>query len=163
MSKKVNESINDALNLPFNYEPLVKKEEAIKTEIVKAEEPDEVIVEHTLVDVDTDYDKSRDVLDQLITQGMETLEELKIFAEDGESARAFEVYFNSIRQLADMNEKRLKIHKDKKEVDEESKKSGTTNVTNNTLITTTSDLLDQLRDHNLIDDTRRKQLENKNE
>lgn len=67
-----------------------------------------------LEEVKTDFDYTRKNLYQLIEQGMRGIEEMAPLAEQAQSARVYEVFFNAIKTTAELNEK-LADHSVKKE------------------------------------------------
>lgn len=116
----------------FNIAPV----ETINGEIITKE--GEVILPHQIgadEKIEYDYDKTRDNLHTLLTQGQDALVHALEIAKSSEHPRAFEVVGGLMKQLADVNhqlldlsEKRQKLL-DKSKADEPSKQ-----VTNNNAI-----------------------------
>lgn len=124
--------IDDKLSQVFDMEPAVKGEvitaggEVVLPETNKQEEK-----------IDQDYDKTRSNLHQLLQQGQDALYHALEVAKQSEHPRAFEVVGNLMNQLADINEKLLKLHERKQKLDapKEVKHEGQAQqVTNNNAI-----------------------------
>lgn len=69
-------------------------------------------------DVAVDYDYSREKYKTLLDHGEELLKPLVDLAKDSEHPRAFEVAFNAMRQLADINDKLLNMQRKKQVIDQ---------------------------------------------
>lgn len=123
--------IDDKLSQVFDIEP-VQSEVITKT--------GEVIIPESkgLEDkIDYDYDKTRKNLHDLLATGQEALMHALEVAKSSEHPRAFEVVGNLMNQLADINEKLLKLSEKKQKLDapSEYKEGGSTKtVTNNNAI-----------------------------
>lgn len=104
--------IDDNLEQVFDMEP------AVKAEVITA--GGEVIVPETNKQdekIDYDYDKTRSNLHSLLQQGQDALYHALEIAKSSEHPRAFEVVGNLMNQLADINEKLLKLHERKQKLD----------------------------------------------
>jgi hypothetical protein len=114
------DKIDEALNTTSEIVDVtpVKKEK---------EKPDRL----TKDDVEKDYEYTRANLYSLIEKGQEALNGIMELAEESQSPRAYEVAGQLLKSVADTTDKFLKLQKDLKEVNEESK--GPTNVTNNAM------------------------------
>ena len=88
---------------------------------------------HTSDKIESDYDKSRENLHALLLNGQAALEHALEIAKSSEHPRAFEVVGNLIKQLADVNQQLLDIHQQRKKLDEPTKGSQASNVTNNSI------------------------------
>lgn len=82
-------------------------------------------------DVEKDYEYTRANLYSLIEKGQEVLNGIMELAEESQSPRAYEVAGQLLKSVADTTDKFLKLQKDLKDINEESK--GPTNVTNNAM------------------------------
>ena len=82
--------------------------------------------------VETDYEAARNNLHLLLFQGQDALMGALEVAKQSEHPRAFEVVGNLMKQLADVNQQLMDIHKQKQKLDEPGKESG--KVTNNNAI-----------------------------
>lgn len=91
------------------------------------EKPDRL----TKDDVEKDYEYTRANLYSLIEKGQEALNGIMELAEESQSPRAYEVAGQLLKSVADTTDKFLKLQKDLKDINEESK--GPTNVTNNAM------------------------------
>ena len=88
-------------------------------------------------DMKNDYESVRDTYHELVGKGKDALDGLMDVASQSESARAYEVFAETIRTIADTNEKIIDLHK--KAVDIEKKKTEIENekgdnVTNNNTV-----------------------------
>ena len=114
------DKIDEALNTTSEIVDVtpVKKEK---------EKPDRL----TKDDVEKDYEYTRANLYSLIEKGQEALNGIMELAEESQSPRAYEVAGQLLKSVADTTDKFLKLQKDLKDINEESK--GPTNVTNNAM------------------------------
>jgi hypothetical protein len=85
--------------------------------------------------VEYDYDQTRSNLYSLLNQGQDALMAALSVAKQSEHPRAFEVVGNLMSQLADINEKLMKLHEKKQKLDAPAKKEEQSKqVTNNNAI-----------------------------
>ena len=123
--------IDDKLSQVFDIEP-------VKSEVITR--TGEVIIpetNHLDEKIDYDYDKTRKNLHDLLATGQEALMHALEVAKSSEHPRAFEVVGNLMNQLADINEKLLKLSEKKQKLDapKEVKSEGASKqVTNNNAI-----------------------------
>ena len=104
-------------------------------------------------DVDKDYEYTRSNLYSLIEKGQESLNGIMELAGESASPRAYEVAGQIIKSVADTTDKLLDLQKKVKEVDEESAKKSTANVTNNALfVGSTSELSKMIKEGLLNND-----------
>lgn len=106
-------------------------------------EPDKEVLE------DLDYAK-KNIMD-IIEKGKDSLDELIAIAKQTESARAFEVASNIMKTMLDANKQLIDTSKEKKYEKTEQPAQHTTNVTNNTLMLTTEEMLTMLKNKRLGD------------
>lgn len=124
-------NIDDNLSQVFDMEP-------VKGEVIT--KSGEVIVPNNGLteNIDSDYEKTRRNLHGLLETGREALMHALEVAKSSEHPRAFEVVGNLMNQLADINEKLLKLSEKKQKLDNPQIKSGsgepTKQVTNNNAI-----------------------------
>jgi len=93
--------------------------------------------------VSDDFEKSRENLYDLLTNGRSALMHALEVAKQSEHPRAFEVVGNLIKQLADINEQLLDLHTKKQKLDDpkgDKRKESPQTVNNNLYVGTTSDL-----------------------
>ena len=119
------------------------------SDIVKAE-PKEMKIVKSLKsedkDIQKDYEYTRGNLYSLIEKGQEAINGIMEVAEEGASARAYEVAGQLIKSVADTTDKLLDLQKKIKDLEEDSPKTTTNNVTNNALyVGSTSDLAKLLK------------------
>ena len=108
-------------------EALNTTSEVVDVTPVKEEKPQSKSIE----DITKDYEYTRANLYSLIEKGQETLNGIMELAEETQSPRAYEVAGQLLKSVADTTDKLLKLQKDLKDVNEESR--GPTNVTNNAM------------------------------
>lgn len=124
----------DDLNETFN----------VSSEIVskEPEKYDEKIdkIKSTVDDIKKDYDYTRGNLYSLIEKGQEAINGILELAQESEMPRAYEVAGQLIKNVADATDKLMDLQKKLKEVEEESKTKGPTNVTNALFVGSTADL-----------------------
>ena len=104
-------------------------------------------------DIDKDYDYTRANLYSLIEKGQESLNGILELAGESASPRAYEVAGQIIKSVADTTDKLIDLQKKVKEVEEDSPKKSTGNVTNNALfVGSTSELSKMLKEGILNND-----------
>ena len=86
-----------------------------------------------------DYDYIRGTLYNLIEKGQEAATSLLELAQDGQQPRAYEVFGQLIKSVANSTDKLMDIHQKVKELKKE-EKSGPKNVTNALFIGSTAEL-----------------------
>ena len=107
--------------------PIPKEVEAIKTDTRK------------------DYEYTRGNLYSLIEKGQEAVNGILELAQETEQARAYEVAGQLIKSVSDATDKLLDLQKKLKDVEEDTKKSSPTNVTNALFVGSTADLAKLLK------------------
>jgi len=116
--------IDDRLSEVFDLEPTTKVPLVI----------DAVTSLQVSDKIESDYDKSRNNLHELLLKGQDALNYALEVAKQSEHPRAFEVVGNLIKQLADVNQQLMDIHQQKQKLDAPSKAEAAKNVTNNNAI-----------------------------
>lgn len=98
--------------------------------------------------VEYDYEQTRNNLYTLLNQGQDALIAALSVAKQSEHPRAFEVVGNLMTQLADVNEKLMKLHEKKQKLDAPAKKEEQSKqVTNNAIfVGSTAELNKMLQD-----------------
>jgi uncharacterized protein (DUF3084 family) len=131
-----------SLNDTFNIENV----ERINGEVIT--QTGEVVVPETShVDekIEYDYDKTRNNLHTLLSQGQEALMHALDVAKQSEHPRAFEVVGNLMKQLADVNHQLLDLsEKRQKLVAREQSKEGPKTVNNNAFFVGSTNELNKL-------------------
>lgn len=86
--------------------------------------------------IENDYENTRNNLYNLLNQGQDALMHALSVAKQSEHPRAFEVVGNLMTQLADVNEKLMKLHEKKQKLDAPAKgeENKSKQVTNNNAI-----------------------------
>jgi hypothetical protein len=115
---KIDTNLSEVFDIEVNDAP--------KTSLVKQDEP-------TPGNVDSDFEGARKNLHILLMQGEDALMGALEVAKQSEHPRAFEVVGNLIKQLADVNQQLMDLHKQKKQLEEPSA-SSKKGVTNNNAI-----------------------------
>jgi hypothetical protein len=116
----------DKLNEALNVESSIVEVEETPTQIEK-HRPEEKN------DIRKDYEYTRANLYSLIEKGQEAINGIMELAGEGGSPRAYEVAGQLIKSVADTTDKLIDLQKKLKDVEEETVKSTTNNVTNNAL------------------------------
>jgi hypothetical protein len=130
--------IDNNLSEVFNMNPIEK----ITGEIVVAETGE--ILQTQDGKVESDYDKTRSNLLDLLQKGQDALNHALAVAKSSEHPRAFEVVGNLMKQVADINTQLMDIHQQKQKLDEP--KGGAKNVTNNAIFVGSTSELNKLID-----------------
>lgn len=126
--------IDDNLSKIFDVE-LQKRE--VASEVVESKTPEDSDKRK----IESDYDKTRKNLDELLSKGQEALNHALEVAKASEHPRAFEVVGNLMKQLADVNQQLMDIHKQKQKLDQSDTKSAPIHSTNNAIfVGSTSEL-----------------------
>ena len=103
-------------------------------------------VNPTTVDIEKDYKYTRGQLYSIIEKGQEAINGILELAQESEMPRAYEVAGQLIKSVADTTDKLLDLQKKMKDIEEDSPKTTTNNVTNNALyVGSTSDLAKLLK------------------
>ena len=145
---------DDKIASALGLKPLSEVLEENKEPSVQLTVPEPVgIVPAIVEDNETinDIEQARGNIKNIITQGDEALKEMIALAKQSESPRAFEVASNLMKTLLDANKDFVEMSMKKKyAVDEVNapKEAAQTNVTNNNLIVSTTDLLKMLKGEN---------------
>lgn len=99
-------------------------------------EPDKEVLE------DIDFAKAN--IKEIIEKGKDSLDELILIAKQTESPRAFEVAANIMKTMLEANKNYIDVSKEKKFEKNDQPSQHVTNVTNNNLVLSTSELLDMM-------------------
>ena len=122
-----------------NYESIDKALD-IESEIVESKPMKPVPPKVEKDDIKKDYEYTRANLYSLIEKGQEAINGIMELAGEGGSPRAYEVAGQLIKSVADATDKLLDLQKKLKDVEEDTKKSSPTNVTNALFVGSTADL-----------------------
>jgi hypothetical protein len=123
-------------------------EEVIEGDIITAK--NEVIIpkhEEQSEEIQYDYERSRANLHSLLQSGQEALTHALEVAKSSEHPRAFEVVGNMVKQLADVNQQLLELHKNKqnlKKPESDKKEEGKTITNNNAIFVGSTSELNKL-------------------
>ena len=117
--------IDDNLSKVFDVEP-----SDVKDIVTTA---DGEIIPDTGNKIDVDYETTRKNLHILLVQGQSALQSALDVAQSSEHPRAFEVVGNLMKQLADVNQQLLDLHRQKQKLDEPSTKDDPKKITNNAI------------------------------
>ena len=119
------------LDLALNNESNIQKPPVKKVEIEKPAGED----------IKKDYEYTRANLYSLIEKGQEAINGIMELAGEGASPRSYEVAGQLIKNVADRTDKLVELQKKIKDIEDETTKSTTNNVTNNALfVGSTSEL-----------------------
>lgn len=106
-------NIDDKLSQLFNTSPIAT-EDKVPTIIDNATG---AVVEGDGVKIESDYEKTRNNLHELLETGKDALTTALQIAKDSEHPRAFEVVGNLMKQIADINQQLMDIHQQKSKLD----------------------------------------------
>lgn len=119
--------------------------EVIKPEVVEVQP----IENRQEKKIESDYEKTRNNLHELLRQGQDALNHALEVAKVSEHPRAFEVVGNLMKQLSDINHQLLDLHGKKAKLETKEEKQQPTNITNNTMFvgstTELSKMIEQMR------------------
>jgi len=102
---------------------------------------------------DNDFEYARRTYHDLLVKGSDALEEMMEVARATEHPRAFEVFSNMMKHVADINGNLLDLHKKKKDYNKsDDQKELTGPTTNNLFVGSTSDLQRMLLQNKNNDD-----------
>lgn len=118
--------IDEALNVESE---IVKQPKEL--DLTKVESEEEVAEDRN--DRASDYEYTRNQLYALIEKGQEAVNGALELAQEGDSARSYEVAINGIKNVSEVTEKLLDLQKKMKELDETHVTNNQTNVTNNSV------------------------------
>ena len=128
--------IDDNLSEIFNMAP----SEKVRNQVVIAETGE--IIESKETKVESDYDRTRNNLHNLLAQGQQALNHALEVAKQSEHPRAFEVVGNLMKQVADINTQLMDLHQQKQKLD--GPKETAKNVTNNAIFVGSTSELNKL-------------------
>lgn len=99
-------------------------------------------------DLKSDYEKSRETLDELIEKGKTAFDDILSIAKETEKGRDFEVAATMLKTLVDANEKIMDLHKKVREISNYSKvkEESKTNIKNAIFVGSTKDLAKMVKD-----------------
>lgn len=83
---------------------------------------------------DKDYDKVRKNLDEMIEHSLDSLASLKALADNSDNPYAFDAMSKLIRSITEANKTLLELHKDKKELKDESETAEAPGIVQNNFI-----------------------------
>ena len=136
------DSIDEALNVESEIVRAPKTHDLVNVsdDEIQSEEP-------TMSDKQKDYEYVRGNLYALIEKGQEAVNGALELAQEGDSARSFEVAINGVKSIAEVSEKLLDLQKKIKDIDAEVVNNNQTNVTNNSVfVGSTSDLQKMIKE-----------------
>ena len=132
--------IDEALNVESEIVKETKTHDLTKvddTEIQKDDRSDKA----------SDYEYTRSQLYSLIEKGQEAVNGALELAQEGDSARSYEVAINGIKNVSEIAEKLIDLQKKMKDIDETAITNNQTNVTNNSVfVGSTTDLQKMIKE-----------------
>ncbi len=134
---KINDSLSNALEIPFEKQEILAPVERIK------EHP-------SSSDAEDDYNLARQTFRNLITQGNLALEDMKNLARESESPRAYEVFATMIKTISESTKDLYDLQKKTKELKQINGKptqpDGNITVEKAVFVGTTADLLKKIKE-----------------
>lgn len=131
--------IDDKLSEVFNIEKIKVSEPTEPYTNLEVINPKEVLNEKENT-IANDFNTSRANLHNLLIKGEEALKHSLEIAKQSEHPRAFEVVGNMIKQLADVNQQLLALHKQQADVGRVQNTKEAKTVNNNVFIGSTNEL-----------------------
>ena len=123
-NKSIDEKLSEVFNLPETSNEIIEQEPVV------------LIPTQVKVDVvSTDFDAVRANLYSIIEKGNQAINGILHVASEGDSPRAYEVVSQLIKSVADANKDLLQLHKQLKEIKQESSSSNQSaqNITNQSI------------------------------
>ena len=120
--------IDDTLNIESE---IVEQPKTI--DLVKVDDLEEDLEVLEVNEKQKDYDYARAQLYTLIEKGQEAVTGALELAQEGGSARCYEVAINGVKSMSEVAEKLLDLQKKVKDLDEVTVNNSQTNVTNNSV------------------------------
>jgi hypothetical protein len=117
--------IDDSLSDVFNVEK-IPENKVIESNV-------EVLPNDSIGKIEDDYEHARNNLRLLLLDGQSALQTALAVAQSSEHPRAIEVVGNLMKQLADINQQLLDLHRQKQKLDEPTNKDDAKKVTNNAI------------------------------
>lgn len=132
--KSIDNKLEDAFNLPKTVGDIVEQEPIVITPVDKEDV------------ASTDFQAVRSNLYDIIEKGNKAIEGILHVASEGDSPRAYEVVSQLIKSVADANKDLLQLHKQLKEIKNESPAStqSAQNITNQSIFVGSTNELQKL-------------------
>ena len=136
---KFDKSIDEIFNIDPFSDPINDERTHIKTvlPVVQSTPPESSDLDG---DLKSAYDQTKDNLQDLISQGMEAMDDMLQIAKEGQHPRAFEVYGTLLKNVVDANKELLNVQKQMREMENAGKKAGPTNIDKAVFVGTPSEL-----------------------
>jgi hypothetical protein len=135
----------DKLNEVFNVSGEIVSSE-VEKQCNKINNENNSQIENLTTDIRKDYEYARGNMYSIIEKGQEALNNALELAQETESARAYEVVGQLIKNVSDTTEKLIDLQKKLKDIeDDSSSKKGPTNVTNALFVGSTTELSKMLK------------------
>jgi hypothetical protein len=137
----------DKLNEVFNI-----SDDIMESEVKEVD----VIVDNPKTDkndIQRDYEYSRANMYSIIEKGQEAINNVLELAQETESARAYEVVGQLIKNVSDATEKLIDLQKKLRDIEDPKKSNSPTNVTNALFVGSTAELSKLLKANRQVKDT----------
>ena len=143
----------DKLNESFGIgeDPIVPEVETTPVEVINEESIEE---SEKTPEIKKDYKYTRNQLYSLIEKGQDAINGILELAAETEQPRAYEVALQLIKNVADTTDKLMDLQKKLKDVEEDTKQKGPTNVTNALFVGSTAELTKLLKNNQQEEDTK---------
>lgn len=142
------DTIEKTMEQIFEATPLAKSNKPI-TEAKKNLPASPDVNVNLTQDLSDAYEQTKDNLQDLISQGMEAMEEILAIAKEGQHPRAFEVYGSLLKNVVDANKELLAVQKQMRDMDSNKNRGGNTTIDKAVFVGTPSDLNKLLRGEEL--------------
>lgn len=104
-------------------------------------------------DLKVDYEKTREVLDDLIQKGSLAIDDMLSIARQSEKARDFEVASGMIKTIVEASKELLDVQKQMRAMTGKSENTGTTNIKNAVFVGSTTELLRVMKENRMSIDS----------
>jgi len=127
----------DELDKTFNITP-IEDTEVTSIEVIPSESTTESTKEEEIL---KDYEHSREQLYSLIEKGQDAIKGIMDVASQTDHPRAYEVAFQGIKNVSELADKLMDVHKKMKDIEEEGKvQRGPSTVNNSVFFGSTAEL-----------------------
>lgn len=127
----------------FNVEPTEKENLP-----VEYKEKTPALFDNLERDLKTDYEKSRDNIEELIEKGTMALDDILAIARESERGRDFEVAATMLKTVLDANESVMNLHKKVRDLSNYKAQENNTTIKNAVFVGSTNELAKMVKDLN---------------
>lgn len=146
-NESIEERISNLLDIEHVEVEVIEPEIQKENQLVLVEDPIQNSIERKK-HVEQDYETTRNVCTDMIDKGTMAIDELLTIASETQHPRAYEVLSALMRNVADMTDKLITLHKNMKEIDGTTTQSTgeSKTINNNLFVGSTHELQKLLKD-----------------